>query len=77
VFTRDDLPKIAKTLKHWLSEGAPVSPRDAMAERIRFAQTEAELAALLPDIAKLSDADKTDLRAVYAARKAEFQGVPQ
>jgi hypothetical protein len=77
VFTRDDLPKIAKTLKHWLSEGAPVSPRDAMAERIRFAQTEADLAALLPDLAKLSDADKTDLRAVYAARKAEFQGVPQ
>jgi hypothetical protein len=77
IYTREDIPKIAKTLKTWLSEGAPVSPRDAMAERIRFAQTEADLAALLPDLAKLSDADKIDLRAVYAARKAEFQGVPQ
>jgi hypothetical protein len=79
VFTRDDTQKIAKTLKAWLSEGAPVSARDAMAERIRFAADAAALDVVKKDIAakvqsqELSMDDRQALLPIYTARLAEFQ----
>jgi hypothetical protein len=69
-----DLPKIAANLKAWLSEGAPVSPRDAMADRIRFASDDAALQALVPELGQLSPEDRAALRPTFMARKAEFQG---
>jgi hypothetical protein len=77
VFTREDVPKIAKTLRAWLSEGATLSPRDAMAERIRFAGTDAALKALIPEMAALSDDDKAALRPLYGARVAELRGAAE
>jgi hypothetical protein len=74
VYTREEIPKIARTLKAWLSEGAAVSPRDALAERIRFVQSDAELQALIPEIQALSPEDRQVLKPVFVARKAEFQG---
>lgn len=73
-FPRTDLPQVGRTLKAWLSEGAPVSPRDAMAERIRFAADDAALSALVDDMKRLSEEDRVALRPLYMARKAEFQG---
>lgn len=77
VFTREDLPKVAKTLKAWLSEGAPQSPRDAMAERIRFAVDNAALNALVPEIGKLDESDRAELRTLYVARKAQLSGAAE
>ena len=74
VYTREDIPKIAKTLKAWLTEGAPLSPRDAMAEKIRFAQDEAALAALIPELKSMNPEDVKALKTLYSARKTEFQG---
>lgn len=74
IYTREDVPKIAKQLKAWLSEGAPISARDAFADRIRFARSEEELKALIPELAKLDAADREALKPVYQARKAEFAG---
>ncbi len=76
VFTRDDVPKIAKTLKAWLSEGAPLSARDAMADKIRFCQTMKELEALQPEIKALSAEDKAAILPIYKARKAELSDAP-
>lgn len=75
VFTREDIPKIGKTLATWLTEGATVSPVDDMKGRIRFAKDEAALQALVPELQKLTPEDRAALKPVYAAKKAEFQGV--
>jgi hypothetical protein len=73
IYTRDDIPKIAKTIKAWLSDGAPVTPRDAMAERIRFASSDSDLTALIPEMKLLTEEDRTALKPVFIAKKAEFQ----
>jgi hypothetical protein len=72
VFTREDIPKIAQRLKAWLSEGAALSPRDAIAERIRFAASDAELGALLPEIKALSADERKALQPIFTARKEEL-----
>lgn len=72
VFPREELTtKRAEKLKAWLLDGAAKSPRDEMADRIRFAATDAELDALKPDIAKLTEDDRKSLRDVFVARKKE------
>jgi hypothetical protein len=77
VVDRADLPKIARRLVEWLNEGATLSPRDAMAERIRFAGTDAALKTLIPEMVVLSDADKAALRPLYGARVAELRGATE
>lgn len=73
VFTRDDVPKIVAALRSWLDEGAPVSPRDAVLERIRFAGDAATLAAAREAIKTLTDpADREACRGPYLAKKAEI-----
>lgn len=80
VYTRDtDVPKIAKALKAWLESGAPVSPRDTMAEKIRFVPNEEALKALIPELTELFKADpdaRGVLMPIYQARKAEFAEAP-
>lgn len=73
VFSRDeDVPKIVDALKAWLDEGAPLTPREALAEKIRFASTSADLQALLPDLKSLEREDQVALKPVYLARKDEI-----
>lgn len=73
-----DIPAVAELLKAWLSDGAPVSSRDALADRIRFAPDIAGLDAIRPDIktqidaGALSQADREALLKLFAARKAEL-----
>lgn len=69
-FSREDVPKIGAILKAWLESGATESAVDVMARRIRFASTDAELTALVPDMKALTDEERATLRPVYAARKA-------
>lgn len=73
-FTRDDIPKIAKTLKDWLGQGAPLSPVENLMGRIKFAQTTDDLAALVPALQKLPPEDIATLKPIYVARKAELMG---
>jgi hypothetical protein len=75
VYTREDIPKIARTLKAWLSEGAPLSPRDIMLERIRFAPTDDALTALVPELKTLPAEDRAALLDAYKAKKSELAGV--
>lgn len=77
VYTRDQIPRIAADLKKWLSEGAAVSPVDALKERLRFAQTPEQLAALVPEIGACSAAEKAELRGPYMAKKREIEGVAE
>lgn len=77
VFTREDVPKIARTIKAWLSEGAPVSARDTLADRLRFAADDAALLDALPAVSAHVNAhpeDRAALLELYKKRKAEFQG---
>lgn len=70
-----DLPKIAKALNTWLSEGSPVSARDALAEQIAFARSNEALDALKPAMLALRATDPAafqTLRAPLAARRQEF-----
>ncbi len=76
-YSRDDIPKIAKTLKTWLASGAPLSPRESLTERIRFASDATQLAALIPDMKALSPEDLAALKPIYSARKAEFQAAEE
>lgn len=69
IFQRTDVVRVAQTLKDWLAEGAPLSPRDALAERIRFASTQEELNALIPGLKALPREDLISLRAIYDERK--------
>lgn len=73
VYTREDMGKIAATLHKWISEGVALTPRDLLADKIRFAKGDAELAALLPALKELSEEDRAALKPIYVARKAEFQ----
>lgn len=70
VYTRDDVVKVAKKLKAWLGEGAPVSPRESLAERIKFATNQGDLDALVPELKLLSPEDIAALKPIYSARKA-------
>jgi hypothetical protein len=72
VYRWEDVPKIARTIKDWLNEGAPQSPREAMLERIRFAQSRAQVDALRPEIAKLSVEDRTAIKSAYVAKLGEL-----
>lgn len=73
VFSRDeDVPKIVDALKGWLDEGAPLTPREALAEKIRFASTSADLQALLPELKSLEREDQVALKPVYLGRKDEI-----
>lgn len=72
VYSREDVPKIAKTIKAWLNSGVPLTPREALAEKIRFASTQDELTALVPSLKELSPEDRAALKDVYASKKAEI-----
>ena len=72
-YSREDVPKIGKTLKAWLSEGAPLTAVDAMKERIRSASSE-QLAALVDEIKALPAEDRAKLKDAYAARKKHLAG---
>ncbi|AGC43288.1 hypothetical protein MYSTI_01959 [Myxococcus stipitatus DSM 14675] len=73
-----DVLAVAELLKTWLSDGAPVSPRDVLADRIRFASSVDALAAIGPDIkaqvaaGTLAQEDREALLKLYATRKAEL-----
>ena len=73
-YTLDDIPKIARTLRDWLGQGAPLSPREAMTEKIRFAQSPEDLIALIPTLKEMSPEDIAALKPAYSARKAELSG---
>ena len=75
VFSREEIPKIATALKAWLSDGAEATLVDALKERLRFATTREQLAALVPEIGKCSAEEKLALRAPYLAKKREIEGV--
>lgn len=68
-FPRDEIVKRAEKIKAWLSDGAPMSPRDVFADRIRRAQSQADLNALLPELKDLPPEDAAALKPVYLARK--------
>lgn len=72
VFTREDVPKIAKILQTWLGAGAPVQNtfKQQMIDLINFAGTQAHLDALIPKLKELGPEDLKELRPIYAARKA-------
>lgn len=74
IYSREDVVKIARQLRDWLGEGAPVSERDALAEKIRFAASEEDLAALLPALKALPADDAAALRTVYVAKKQALAG---
>lgn len=71
IYTRDDVSKIGKTLKAWLSEGAPLTPVDALKSEIRTATAE-QLGALVEVIKQLPAEDRAQLKGVYAARKKQL-----
>lgn len=82
--TRDDVPKIVEILKTWLDEGAPPSLCETLCERIRYAQTQADLDALGPELAAMRDAFKAGtlaaneaqaVAAAYRTRKQEIAEV--
>ncbi len=73
VYGREDIPKIAKTLKTWLESGAPLTARESLTQRIRFAKDAADLQALIPEMKALSAEDVAALKPAFVARKAEFQ----
>ncbi len=73
-YTRDDIPKIARMLRDWIGQGAPLSPVDAMTERIRFAQSPEDLALLAPELKLMTPEDIAALKPVYIARKSELMG---
>lgn len=83
VFTREDVPKIAKTLQTWLSSGAPVESTffDQMVKLIEYAGTQEHLDALIPKLKELGPDDLLKLRPIYKARKvalaeaAELEGL--
>lgn len=72
VFTREDIPKIARTLKAWLSEGAPVPMREQLIERIKAAPTLESLAALTEQIKLLSEEDRAAVKGPYLERKTKL-----
>ncbi len=74
IYSREDVVKIARQLRDWLGEGAPVSERDALAEKIRFAASDEDLAALLPALKALPADDAAALRSVYLAKKQSLAG---
>jgi translation initiation factor 1 (eIF-1/SUI1) len=79
-YSREDIPKIAKTLKAWLSSGSALSPRDQFTERIRFAADAEALKAIAVDLKAqlsaggLTEEDRAALTATYMKRKAEIEG---
>lgn len=76
-YVREDIGKIAKTLNEWLNAGATISPREELAEKIRFAKDEPALMALIPELKALSKEDLAAVKPEYDRRKAEFQGVAE
>lgn len=72
VYSREDVPKIAQKLKAWLSEGVAQTPLETLTDRIRFASTQAELSALVPELKTLAPADLATIKPIYAARKTEI-----
>lgn len=75
LYTRDDVTAIARKLKSWLSEGAPLSPVEALIEKIRFSTTQEDLNGVLADLKALkatSPAEFEQVKPVYSARKAEI-----
>jgi hypothetical protein len=71
-YTREDMPRLAKTLRDWLNEGAPRSAVDEFADRVRATRALPELEALLPELKGLPDTDKPALGPVYKAQKAKL-----
>ncbi len=77
-YNRNDLPKITARLQKWIAEGAPVSAADALADRIKFAATEADLTAFAgKEIRTVAANDIEGARrcaALYKAKLVELQG---
>lgn len=73
VFTRDDVPKVAKILSAWLNEGAQESAVDSINRRLRFAQTIDAVRALGPEIKALTADERLAVLPVYKARVAELE----
>jgi hypothetical protein len=69
IWTRDDVPRVAKVLTTWLSAGAPLSALESLTERIRGAPSLEALAAIVPEIKALSDVDRAAIRPAFDARK--------
>lgn len=73
VYTREQLPTIAKVLNAWLSDGAALSLADALADELRGASDAEALKRVGVKVStakdKLTDAEREQLRALYAARK--------
>jgi hypothetical protein len=72
IYRREDLARVAASLKAWMAAGAPVTPRDAVMEKIRFAGSDDALKALAPEIAALSVEDRKFLKSLYDVKKAQF-----
>lgn len=73
-FARADLTttRVAK-LKAWLADGEIETPREALANKIRFAKSDADLQALIPELKTLSDEDRAALLPVYTTRVQELR----
>lgn len=73
-YTRDDIPKIARTLKEWLTSGAAPSMREQVLERVRFAPDAESLQGVITWMKGLQPPlgaeDLAAVRAEYTARKA-------
>lgn len=70
---RTDVPRLAKLLQEWLSEGEPRTEVDELADAIRFTSTLEQLDTLrLERLAKAPETVRVELRAVYAAQKAKL-----
>jgi len=72
VFMREDIPRMVKTLTEWLGSGSVLSPREALAEKIRFASSQAALDALVPELKALPAEDLAAIKPAYVAKKQEL-----
>ncbi len=60
-------------LKAWLADGATETPRETLANKIRFAKSDAELQALIPELKALPEEDRESLKTVYMTRVQELR----
>lgn len=71
-FTRTDIPKIAAILKRWLTQGAPVSPFDALKFATDLGDLKRIASTLIPEHVKQHPEDRDQLLALYKARAAKL-----
>lgn len=73
VLTRADMDQRMTRLVQWLDDGVEVSAKDQIRSEIRTATSREALKSLLPRIAALSEAERTELREPYQARMTDLQ----